>query len=42
MPAVLAEHAERLVADWPPLTVEQRHLLAILLRPPSTSEGESP
>jgi hypothetical protein len=27
------EHARRLVADWPPLTPEQRIRLAVLLRP---------
>ncbi|HEX5120349.1 MAG TPA: hypothetical protein VFW65_34640 [Pseudonocardiaceae bacterium] len=26
------EHAQRLVADWPPLTAQQRHQLGIQLR----------
>lgn len=29
----MREHARRLVADWPPLTPEQRLRLAVLLRP---------
>ena len=31
--ADLIEHAERLAADAPPLTAEQRDRLAVLLRP---------
>ena len=31
--AVLADHIERLLASWPPLTSEQRSNLAELLRP---------
>lgn len=29
----IQDHAKRLVADWPPLTPEQRDHLAVLLRP---------
>ncbi len=31
--ARLAEHITKAVAGWPPLTVEQRDRLAVLLRP---------
>jgi hypothetical protein len=31
--AMLADHIERLLASWPPLTSEQRSNLAELLRP---------
>jgi hypothetical protein len=31
--AVLCEHIERVLADWPPLSAEQRSQLAELLRP---------
>jgi hypothetical protein len=31
--AVLADHIERTLDDWPPLTLEQRSRLAELLRP---------
>jgi hypothetical protein len=30
---VIADHVEKLLADWPPLTDEQRSKLAELLRP---------
>lgn len=32
----LREYARRLVADWPPLTPDQRTRLAVLLRPSTT------
>jgi hypothetical protein len=32
-PDEMREHARRLVADWPPLTPDQRLRLAVVLRP---------
>lgn len=34
----LVAHARRLVADWPPLTQEQRTRLATLVRPAAPSD----
>lgn len=34
----LREHAKRLVADWPPLTPEQRARLGVLLQPANPAD----
>lgn len=35
----LAEHVRRIVATFPPLTPEQRDIIAALLWPPSIDDG---